>query len=151
MCKLSSILNNAAKREEGFMDHFGKINLFNYIVKFIHSTNGRIKLSIQVKRHHNSAERVWKSWGDLRIRCTLYKVMAGLQNEVQDVYSDMHVSPMMAWWRFLLIRFFCFVEVKYRQSLEICYFFYRRNYQLSIISVDYYFLEVQRKIIGSQL
>lgn len=54
MCKLSSILNNAAKREEGFMDHFGKIN----IVKFIHSTNGRIKLSVQVKRHHNSAERV---------------------------------------------------------------------------------------------
>lgn len=81
MCKLSSILNNAAKREEGFMDHFGKINLINYIVKFIHSTNGRIKLAVQVKRH--------KPWGDLRIRCTLYKVMAGLQNEVQDVYSDM--------------------------------------------------------------
>lgn len=39
----------------------------------------------------------------------------------------------------------------HRQSLEICYFFYRRNYQLSIISVDYFFLEVQRKIIGSQL
>lgn len=90
MCKLPSILNNAAKREEGFMDHFGKINLINYIVKLIHSTNGRIKLSVQVKRHHNSAERVWKPWGDLRIRCTLYKVMAGLQNEVQDVYSDMH-------------------------------------------------------------
>lgn len=150
MCKLSSILNNAAKREEGFMDHFGKINLFNYIVKLIHSTNGRIKLSVQVKRHHNSAERVSKPWGDLRIRCTLYKVMAGLQNEVQDVYSDMHA---VLWWldEDSCWYVFCFVEVKYRQSLEICYFFYRRNYQLSIISVDYYFLEVQRKIIGSQL
>lgn len=138
------------QKEEGFMDHFGKINLFNYIVKFIHSTNGRIKLSVQVKRHHNSAERVWKPWGDLRIRCTLYKVMAGLQNEVQDVYSDMHA---VLWWldEDSCWYVFCFVEVKYRQSLEICYFFYRRNYQLSIISVDYYFLEVQRKIIGSQL
>lgn len=136
--------------EEGFMDHFGKINLFNYIVKFIHSTNGRIKLSVQVKRHHNSAERVSKPWGDLRIRCTLYKVMAGLQNEVQDVYSDMHA---VLWWpdENSCWYVFCFVEAKYRQSLEICYFFYRRNYQLSIISVDYYFLEVQRKIIGSQL
>lgn len=136
--------------EEGFMDHFGKISLFNYIVKFIHSTNGRLKLSVQVKRHHNSAESVWKPWGDLRIRCTLYKVMAGLQNEVQDVYSDMHavlrwLDEDSCWY------VFCFVEAKYRQSLEICYFFYRRNYQLSIISVDYYFLEVQRKIIGSQL
>lgn len=142
MCKLSSILNNAAKREEGFMDHFGKISLFNYIVKFIHSTNGRIKLAVQVKRH--------KPWGDLRIRCTLYKVMAGLQNEVQDVYSDMHA---VLWWpdENSCWYVFCFVEAKYRQSLEICYFFYRRNYQLSIISVDYYFLEVQRKIIGSQL
>lgn len=128
--------------EEGFMDHFGKISLFNYIVKFIHSTNGRIKLAVQVKRH--------KPWGDLRIRCTLYKVMAGLQNEVQDVYSDMHA---VLWWpdENSCWYVFCFVEAKYRQSLEICYFFYRRNYQLSIISVDYYFLEVQRKIIGSQL
>lgn len=124
------------------MDHFGKISLFNYIVKFIHSTNGRIKLAVQVKRH--------KPWGDLRIRCTLYKVMAGLQNEVQDVYSDMHA---VLWWpdENSCWYVFCFVEAKYRQSLEICYFFYRRNYQLSIISVDYYFLEVQRKIIGSQL
>lgn len=76
--------------------------------------------------------------------------MAGLQNEVQDVYSDMHavlrwLDEDSCWY------VFCFVEAKYRQSLEICYFFYRRNYQLSIISVDYYFLEVQRKIIGSQL
>lgn len=76
--------------------------------------------------------------------------MAGLQNEVQDVYSDMHavlwgLDEDSCWY------VFCFVEAKYRQSLEICYFFYRRNYQLSIISVDYYFLEVQGKIIGSQL
>lgn len=45
MCKLLSILNNVVKRE-GFMDYFGKINLFNYIVKFIYSINGCIKLFV---------------------------------------------------------------------------------------------------------
>lgn len=46
MCKLLSILNNVVKREEGFMDYFGKINLINYIVKFIYSINGCIKLFV---------------------------------------------------------------------------------------------------------
>lgn len=46
MCKLLSILNNVVKREECFMDYFGKINLFNYIVKFIYSINGCIKLFV---------------------------------------------------------------------------------------------------------
>lgn len=46
MCKLLSILNNVVKREEGFMDYFGKINLINYIVKFIYSINGWFKLFV---------------------------------------------------------------------------------------------------------